>query len=107
MPYLAVLQTDNNEFVCLGKNEEEAKQCVFEGHNTFVKMLLETDHKNPLQDVTSEWLESRLNKYYRHYLGGPISIETLEKKWDFYVNEISYDECYRNGSWTPRKEQDY
>lgn len=105
--FLAILRTDNNEYVCLSDDAEKAKLGIFDGHNTFVKKLMETEHKNPLQDVTSEWLESRVEKYYRHYLNGPVSIETLEKKWDFNVVEVAEDECYRNGSWTPRREQDY
>lgn len=107
MNYLAILQTDINQYVCVSDTEEKAKLGIFEGHNTFVKILMETDHKNPLQDVTSEWLNSRVEKYYRHVLGGPISMETLENKWDLTVVEVEFDECYRNGSWTPRREQDY
>lgn len=107
MNYLAILQTDEHEYICLSDIEEKAKQGVYEGHNTYVKMLMETEHKNPLQDVTSEWLDSRVEKYYKIYLGGPVSIETLEKKWTLTVLPISADECYRDGSWTPRREQDY
>jgi len=107
MTYMAILQTDNNEFVCLSETERDAELGIFEGHNTYVKKLMESEHKNPLQEVTSEWLDSRLRKYYKHVLGGPVSIETLDKKWSFYVTEMKPDECYRNGSWTPRKEQDY
>jgi len=107
MNYLAVLQTDNSEFVCLGKSEKAAKAGVYDGYNTFVKKLLETEHKNPLQDVTSEWLESRLDKYYRHFLGGKVGMETLERKWELTVLELTYDTCYRDGYETPRREQDY
>lgn len=107
MNYLAVLQTDNHEYICLSDDEEKAKLGVFDGHNTFVKKLMETEHKNPLQDVTSEWLNSRLEKYYKHFLGGPVEIETLEKKWTLTVLDIKNDECYRDGYWTPRREQDY
>jgi hypothetical protein len=107
MQFLASLMTDNNIYICLSDTEEEAKLGIFEGHNTFVKMLMEAEYSNPLVDVTSEWLEGRLRKYYILNLGGPVSMETLEKKWDLTVVEISKDQCYRNGLWTPRREQDY
>ena len=107
MTYLAVLQTDNSEYICLHKSAKEARKGVYEGFNTFVKKLLETEHKNPLQEVTSEWLDSRLEKYYRHYVGGNVCIESLEKKWDFTVLELTEGTCYRDGSETPRREQDY
>ena len=107
MQYLASLKTEYNDFVCLSDTEEKAKEGIYEGHNTFVKMLMETEYVNPLVDVTSEWLEGRLKKYYKHYLGGSVSLETLERKWDLKVVEIENDECYRNGFWTPRREQDY
>ena len=107
MPYLAVLQTDNYEYMCLGSSPIKAKLGVFDGFNTFVKKLLEMEYANPLQEVTSEWLASRLEKYYRHHIDGNVSIESLEKKWSFTVLEIEYDKCYRDGSETPRREQDY
>src|SRR5688572_23726610 len=107
MQYLAVLQTDDEEYVCLSDSPGKAKKGVFDGHNTFVKKILETKHRNPLMDVTSEWLASRLDKYYRHYLGGKVSIETLEKKFKLYVLELEVDKVYRDGDETPRREQDY
>jgi hypothetical protein len=107
MQYLAMLKTDQNQYVCVSDTEAGAEQGIFDGHNTFVKMLMEAEYKNPLVDVTSEWLESRVKKYYHHLLGGPVSIETLADKWDLTTIEIAPDECYRNGSWIPRREQDY
>ncbi len=107
MKYLAVLQTEDSEYVCMSTSEKAAKKGVYEGYNTFVKKLLETEHKNPLQEVTSEWLTSRLDKYYRHFLGGKVGMETLEKKWELTVLELIDDKCYRDGFETPRREQDY
>lgn len=107
MNYLAILQTDDSEFVCLAKNPDKAKQGVYDGYNTFIKKIIETEHANPLQDVTSEWLASRLEKYYRHFLGGKVGMSTLENKWSFTVLELDYDKVYRDGSETPTREQDY
>lgn len=107
MHYLAVLKTENDEYVCISDSPGKAKKGVFDGYNTFYKKVLETKHRNPLVDVTSEWLASRLEKYYRHYLGGKVSIETLEKKFNFYVLELENDVVYKDGTMTPRREQDY
>ena len=105
--YLAILNTDNDEFVCLSTSKIKAQTGVYNGFNTHIKKILETKHSNPLYDVTSEWLESRLEKYYRHYLDGKLGVETLISKYKLDVVELEYDKVYKDGSECPTREQDY
>ncbi len=107
MNYLAILKTDNNEFVCLSQSKLKAKVGVYDAFNVHIKKILETQHKNPLQDVTSEWLNSRLEKFYRHYLEGEVDFATLEKKYEFQLLELTLDKVYKDGSEAPTREQDY
>ncbi len=107
MNYLAILQTDDEEYICLETSKVKAMTGVFDGFNTHIKKILETKHSNPLVDVTSEWLASRLEKYYRHYLGGKFGMETLNDKYKIIVLEMEYGKVYKDGSETPTREQDY
>lgn len=105
--YLAILTTDNGEFTCISSNKGKAKDGVVNAFNVHIKKILETQHANPLVDVTSEWLQSRLEKFYRHYLGGSFGVETLEKKFVLNVIEVEPEKVYRDGSEAPTREQDY
>ncbi len=107
MQYLAALTSENYEYLCISKTEEVAKRGVFDAYNIQLKKAIEANYKNPLVEATSEWLDSRLEKFYRHEFGGPISIETLEKKLQLLVLPIEEDIVYRDGTEVPTREQDY
>lgn len=106
MEYLAILQTDDYEWVCLSDNEAEAKQGVFDGYNTFLKKMFERDNDFAIE-TTHEYLQNRLNHYYKTRFKGDVSIETLESGLaNIIVLELEKNECYRDGFRVPRREQD-
>lgn len=106
MNYLAILQTDDSEWVCLSNSRESAKQGVFDGFNTYLYKIFEAEQLT-LYETTSDYLKKRLMAYYKKYLGGKVSVNTLENRYDLVVLELENDKVYRDGFLMPRREQDY
>lgn len=106
MNYLAVLQTDDAEWVCLSNDRQKAKKGVFDGFNTYLYKLFESEQET-LYETSSEYLKKRLMTYYKRHLGGKVSPDTLERKYSLVVLELESDQAYRDGYLMPRREQDY
>jgi hypothetical protein len=106
MVYLAVLDTGDYEWICMSDTEAAAKQGVFDGYNTYLKRQFEAENIAAIE-TTSEYLDRRLQHFYKTHLDGPVSVETLENKFRVDTLDILKDEVYRDGYKVPRREQDY
>lgn len=105
MKYLAVLQTDDYEWICLSDTEAEAKQGVFDGFNVWLMRQFERENDLAIE-TTHEYLEARLSHYYKRHFGGDVSIDALSKGNTIEVLELIPDACYRDGYKVPRRIQD-
>lgn len=103
--FLAILQAGSYEWMCISETEAGAKQGVFDGYNTYLKHQFEFE--NPFAiEITSEFLSSRLEHYYKTVHGGDVSLDTLSSSCYLNIIEMKQDECYRDGHRVPRREQD-
>lgn len=106
MLYLAVMDTNDYEWVCMSDSEASAKQGVFDGYNTHLKKQFERE--NIAIETTSEYLDNRLVHYYKtHFDKGKVGVETLENQFGIQVLELLKDQVYRDGFNVPRREQDF
>jgi hypothetical protein len=101
MLYLAIMPTDDYEWMSVSKSEAESRQAVFEGFNAGLMRQFELqDHK---EITTYEHLEKRLKQYYRNVFKGNVSIDSLETKYPIFIIEMIEKECYRDGHKVPKK----
>ena len=104
MVYLAIMPTDNYEWMAFSDSEAEARQIVFDGFNTSLMKQFELEDHRKI--TTHEHLEKRLKNYYSKFFKGDISIDTLERKFPIYIIDMLKNECYRDGHKVPKKVQE-
>ena len=105
MTFMALIQTDEHDWMAVSETAAKAKQAVFDGFNTNLMQGFERE-ENFRIETTVEYLEGRLAKYYKEVFGGSLHVDTLEKALGLEVFELIPNQCYRNGYRVPRRVQD-